>query len=108
MWNRVAFLVALAIAIVLTPRVYSTAEALIVLFPIDNDAIVFVDLDPTPGASAVFFGAHVCVAWCAALIWSRKAPLALKILTLILLSELIAVYAMIVRFRAGGIEVPFY
>ena len=108
MWNRVIFLVALAFAVVLLPRVYDIAETLIGFFPINEGEIWFVHLDPAPWYSAVFIAAHACVAWCAALIWRRKATFSLKILTLILLGELIAIYVMTVRFWVGGIEVSLY
>jgi hypothetical protein len=108
MGNRVIFLAALAFAVVLLPRVYDTAETLIDVFPIDEGEVWFVDLDPAPWYSAVFVAAHACVAWCAALIWRRQATLSLRILTLILLGELIAIYVMTFRFWVGGIEVRLY
>ena len=108
MRNRVVILVALAVVAALLPRVYLTVEAVRGLFPIAKDDIVFVDLDFVPWLRAAFIAAHACVAWFLVLIWRRKATLPLKILTLILLTELVTIYLVTLRFWYGGIEVTLY
>ena len=108
MWNRVAFLVALTISVVLLPRVYHTVETVIGLFPIAPGEIVIVDLDPAPWYSGLFIAAHACVVWFVAL-WRRgTATLWLKILTLIVLGELITIYLVTLRFWHGGVEMSLY
>jgi uncharacterized protein (DUF983 family) len=84
------------------------AETVVALFPIEPHLITFVDLDPAPWYTAVFIAAHACVAWFVALWWRGNASLWLKILTLVVLGELIAVYLLTLRFRQGGIEIPLY
>jgi len=109
MWNRVIFLVAFTIAVALVPRVYLTVEAVLGLFPIGKDEGVFVDLDFALWLRAAFIAAHACAAWFVVLIWRRKGTLALNILTLILLSELITIYLVTLRFWYGGIpEIRLY
>ena len=109
MWNRVIFLVALAVAVALVPRVYLTVEAVLGLFPIGKDEGVFVDLDFALWLRAAFIAAHACVAWFAVQIWRRSATLPLKILTVILLGELITIYVVTLRFWYGGIpEIRLY
>ncbi len=109
MWNRVMFLVALTIAVALVPRVYLTLEAVIGLFPIKEGDIVTVDLDAALWLRAAFIAAHACVAWFVVLIWRGNATVSHKVLTLILLGELIAIYVVTMRFWYGGIpEIRLY
>ena len=106
--KTLATLAAVTLAVVLLPRVYLTAETLVGLFPIDQEASVFVDLDPAPWYRALFIAAHACVAWFVALWWRGTATLWLKTLTLLVLVELIAIYLMTLRFWHGGVEIPLY
>lgn len=109
MWNRVIFLIALAIAVALVPHVYSTVEAVIGLFPIEEGDIVTVDLDAALWLRAAFIAAHACAAWFVVLIWRGNATVSHKVLTLILLGELIAIYVVTLRFWYGGIpEIRLY
>lgn len=108
MWNRVIFVVALTIAIALMPRVYLTVEAAIGLFPI-REGIWLVDLDFVIWLRAAFVAAHACVAWFVAQMWKGKSNLASKILTFVLLAELIVIYLVTLRFWYGGIpEIRLY
>jgi hypothetical protein len=108
MRNRVIILVALTVAVALLPRVYLTVEAVRGLFPIDKDEVVFVDLDFVLWLRAAFIAAHAFVAWFVVLIWRRNATSLHKVLTLVLLAELIVIYAVTLRFWYGGIEVTLY
>ena len=108
MRNRVIFFAALAIAVVLLPRVYDTVEAVRDVFPIDEGVIVNLHLDFVPWYRAVFIAAHAFVAWFAVLIWRHNATSLHKVITLVLLAELIIIYAVTLRFWYGGIEVTLY
>ena len=108
MLNRLVFVLALAIAVQLLARVYETAETLIGLFPLDKDLILFFDLEFGPLATAVFIAAHACVAWFVVRIRRGAAPLSLKVLTLILLGEVVAIYLMTLRFWYGGVDMNLY
>jgi hypothetical protein len=106
---KTATVLAGVIAVVLFPRAYATVETAISVFPIDPpDAIVFVDLDPVPWIRVFFAAAHACVAWFVVLWWRGNATSWLKILTLIVLGELTAIYLAILRFWYGGISIPLY
>lgn len=106
--NLRAIVVAGIVVVALLPRVYLTVDAVIDVFPIDPGAIVFLHLDWGSRGRALFITAHACVAWFIALWWRGNATLWLKILTLVVLGELIAIYLMTLRFWYGGLEIPLY
>jgi hypothetical protein len=106
--TRLATLAALTLAVLLLPRVYDTVETVIGLFPLIPGGVVFVHLDPAPWYRALFIAAHACVVWFVALWWRGNATLWLKILTLIVLGELITIYLVTLRFWHGGVEIPLY
>jgi hypothetical protein len=109
MWNRLMFVVGLTIAVALMRRVYLSLDAVIGLFPIREGDIVLVDLDFVFWLRAAFVVAHACVAWFVAQMWKGKSTLASKILTLVLLVELVVIYLVTLRFWYGGIpEIRLY
>jgi len=100
--------IALAIAVTLAPRVYLTVETARDVFPIDEGAIQFVDLEFAWWVRAPFIAAHVCAAWLVVLMWKGRATLSHKIVTLILLGEMATLYLTVLRFWQSGILVPLF
>lgn len=108
MLNRLIFWVALAVAVVLLPRVYVTVHAAAGILPIQEGEVAVFDVNFGPWARAMFIAAHACIAAGVVLIWRAKATLQLKIVTLILFSELVVIYAITWLFWRNGVFAPLY
>lgn len=108
MSKRATLLIALAIVVVLAPRVYIMVEAATNSFPIPQGAIQFVDLEFAWWFRAPFIAAHAAIAWLVVLMWRGGTTLLHKIVTLILLVEMATIYLVVLRFWQSGVEVSLY
>jgi hypothetical protein len=108
MSKRATFVIALTIVVALAPRVYVMVEAAINTFPMPEGVIQFVDLEFAWWFRAPFIAAHACVAWLVVLMWRGSATVSHKILTLMLLGEMTAMYLSVLRFWNNGVEVTLY
>ena len=95
-------------AVALLPRVFLTVDAAIDLLPVNEYLVPFVELEWTLWYRAIFFAAHACVGGGVFLMLRREASGQLKILTVILLCELVVVYATTFVFWRNDLSIPLY
>lgn len=108
MLNRLVFWLTLAVAVILLPRVYVTLDVARNILPIQDGELAVFDVNFGLWARAVFIAAHACVATGIVLIWRANATSKLKILTLILFTELVVIYATTWLFWRNGVFAPLY
>jgi len=108
MLNRLLFVVAIATAIALLPRTYLTIHTAASIFPILKDEVVVFDVPFGPSVRAAFIAAHAFAAWFVWIIWRGKVTLAVKLLTLILFVELLAIYVITLLLKSNGVYITLY
>lgn len=108
MVKRVIFFGTLFAAVVLLPRVFRTVDAAIDLLPVREYLVPFVELEWALWYRAMFLAAHACAAGGIFLMRRGEATRQLKILTVLLLCELIVVYATTFLFWRNDLSIPLY